>query len=193
VRLAVAVALLAFLLASELTAGCSNTTRSGILDDAGGPTFGDAASAPPSGSSGPCSSDLHSVIDEQGNVVKTCPPAQGCTPTGDCAPACEAAKANKSTIGCDYYSVDPDTTTGNSGGCFAGFVANTWNAPVTLTVDRGGVSYSITKIARVPVGEREGHRLCAASERTAASRRGGSLVPRGQRRHRVALSDPSGV
>src|SRR5690349_7490498 len=42
-----------------------------------------------------CSSDLHSLVDCQGKVLMTCPPDQGCAGNG-CAPACDAATANKS-------------------------------------------------------------------------------------------------
>src|SRR5579864_2751579 len=55
-----------------------------------------------------CSADLHQVLDCNNTVVTTCPPDQGCGGTG-CVAACDAANANKSTIGCDYYSVDPGT------------------------------------------------------------------------------------
>ena len=70
-----------------------------------------------------CSSDLHSVVDCVGNVISTCPPDQGCGVAG-CVPACDSAKANKSTIGCDYYSVPPDIISIGGGACFAAFVAN---------------------------------------------------------------------
>src|SRR5437016_349148 len=51
-----------------------------------------------------CSADLHDVIDCQGNVVFTCPSDQGCF-KGVCEPACDAARDNKSTVGCDYLSL----------------------------------------------------------------------------------------
>src|SRR5258708_8316721 len=49
-----------------------------------------------------CSGDLHSILC--GSTVKmTCPPDQGCA-NGTCIPACDAAVANKSTVGCEYYA-----------------------------------------------------------------------------------------
>ena len=66
-----------------------------------------------------CSSDLHNVLSDDGSVVKTCPPDKGCIPTGDCVPACEAAKITRSNIGCDYFSVDPDLVQVKTNGCFA--------------------------------------------------------------------------
>ncbi|MBH9894894.1 hypothetical protein, partial [Clostridioides difficile] len=53
-----------------------------------------------------------------------------------CVPACDAAKANKSSVGCEYYAVSATDFTGQT--CFAAFVANTWGSPVTINVDRAG-------------------------------------------------------
>jgi hypothetical protein len=98
-----------------------------------------------------CSSDLHSVLDCNGVVQMTCPSGQGCSGTG-CVAACDAAKANKSTIGCDYYSVQPEGSQ-YQGGCYAVFVANTWNEPVTLTVGIGASTYSnLSAFVRIPSG-----------------------------------------
>ena len=99
-----------------------------------------------------CSSDLHQVLDCNGNVVTTCPDDQGCGAGGVCVPACDSAKVNKSTIGCDYYSVDPDIISIGNGGCFAAYIANTWNGPVTLTVERNGQSLNVANFARIPSG-----------------------------------------
>jgi hypothetical protein len=59
---------------------------------------------------------------------------------------------NESHIGCDYYAVDPDVIVDGAGGCFAAFVANTWNAPIAITVDRGGVALDASKFAYTPSG-----------------------------------------
>ncbi len=84
-----------------------------------------------------CSADLHSVLDCNNTVVTTCAPSMGCGATG-CVAACDAAQQNKSTIGCDYYAVDPDIIAEGRGACFAAFIANTWNGPVTISVERAG-------------------------------------------------------
>ena len=99
----------------------------GILNNEGG--AGDASNVLH------CSSDLHSVLDANDQVVKTCPPDQGCGAGAQCVPACQAAQDNKSTIGCDYYSVAPDIISVGQGACFAAFIANTWNDPVTIAVE----------------------------------------------------------
>ncbi len=127
-------------------AGDSGTDSPILLGDA---SFPDTAPPPQVIN---CSPDLHDVLDDQGNVVKTCPPDQGCGPNGTCVAACDSAIDNKSTIGCEYFSVDPDLIKPAQGACFAAFVANTWTTPVTLTVDRDGTQLDATQFARLPSG-----------------------------------------
>jgi len=98
-----------------------------------------------------CSSDLHAVLDCNDNVLTQCPPDQGCGASG-CVPACDSAKQNKSTVGCDYYSLPPDVIPEGEGACFAAFIANTWGAPVTISVERGGQPYDLASFARIPSG-----------------------------------------
>ncbi len=98
-----------------------------------------------------CSSDLHDVLDCEGNVVSSCPPDQGCSSAG-CVPACESAAENQSTIGCDYFVVAPDVIPEGWGGCFATFITNTWTAPVTVTVERDGQTFDASSFARIPSG-----------------------------------------
>ena len=100
-----------------------------------------------------CSPDMRSVLDCHDNVVKTCALTDGCTPGGECIPACDAAKINKSAIGCDFYAVNPQPLDGNtSGPCFVAFVANTWPAPVALSVDYKGAPLDVSTFAYVPSG-----------------------------------------
>ena len=99
-----------------------------------------------------CSGDLHSVVDCNGNVVTMCPLDQGCA-AGSCIPACDAAAQDKSSIGCDYYAVDPDIITDGAGACFAAYIANTWGAPISINVERGGTQLPTTAFARVPTGQ----------------------------------------
>jgi hypothetical protein len=67
-------------------------------------------------------------------------------------PACDSAKVNKGSIGCDYYSVDPDIISAAAGSCFAAYIANTWTQPVSITVDRGGQTLDVSSFARIPSG-----------------------------------------
>ncbi len=97
-----------------------------------------------------CSSDLHSVLCN-GNVVMQCPPAQGCSPDGTCVAACDAARLNKSTIGCDFYSVAPATIL--PGSCFAVTIANTWTSPITIQADYGSQTFDAATHTFIPTGQ----------------------------------------
>ena len=97
-----------------------------------------------------CSSNLHDVTLCDGQVVQTCPPDQGCA-NGACVAAGDAARISRSTIGCDYFTVNPDVTF-SAGACFAAFVANTWTTPVNITVERNGVPLDASSFARIPSG-----------------------------------------
>jgi hypothetical protein len=119
----------------------------GIIDDGDTPedtgtfTGGDA---PPPGSCRTCSADLHDVIDcNSGQVLQTCPATQGCGSNGTCVAPCASATANRSSIGCEYYSVAPDDVT--EAGCFVAFIANTWNAPAAITLEFAGMALDISK------------------------------------------------
>ena len=137
---------------STLNTGAGMVTGTGNNMGVGGLSFTTGSG----GSSGAgcqthCSSDLHSVVDCNGNVVSTCPADQGCGAMG-CVSACDSAKENKSTIGCDYYSVDPDILSVAQGACFAAFVANTWSAPVTINVERAGQTFNAATFSYLPSG-----------------------------------------
>ena len=112
--------------------------------------FGDGSQNDACGGMVHCSADLHDVVDCQNHVVMTCPPSQGCAPGGKCVAACDAATANKSSIGCDYYPHNPHGLFGD--GCYAVYLANTWNAPVTFTAEAGGAAIDVASHAYLPVG-----------------------------------------
>jgi hypothetical protein len=148
--------------------GCASSTNSefGSPPDSGGIEAGretaslyDGPGLTGDSAGGPCgaphcSSDLHSLVDCNGNVLKTCPPSEGCSGTS-CVPACQAAEDNKSSLGCDYYAVDPDILTGLGGGagaCFVAYVANTWDSPVKLSVAYDGASLDASTFAYIPSG-----------------------------------------
>jgi hypothetical protein len=84
-------------------------------------------------------------------VLKTCPADQGCANSA-CVPACDSAKANKSTIGCDYYAANLYSIEGARGNCFAAYIANTWDADVGIEVEYGGQSLDVSQFARIPSG-----------------------------------------
>ena len=99
-----------------------------------------------------CSADLHSILDCNGQVVTTCPSPQACGGGVCVADPCAAAQANGSTIGCEFYSVVPAPELISRGSCFAALIANTWSAPITIQVDRGGTTLDVSSLARTPVG-----------------------------------------
>jgi len=140
--------------------GCSKGGSGFTEDDGGEGGIGDEGGIiPPFGGDGGeasttsthCSADLHQILDQNNQVVMTCPPDQGCG-QGGCVPACQSAEENKSTVGCDYYAVEPDTINVAQGGCFAAFVANTWGVPVKLTADYNGQQINMANAARIPQG-----------------------------------------
>jgi hypothetical protein len=119
--------------------GCAFCGVDGSTTDGGGPTT-------------TCSPDLHNILDQQGNVLQTCPADQGCS-AGGCVPACQAAAAAHGSIGCDFMVATPTFFAGlqptYSSPCFAIFVANNWGLDTTVTVDRNGTSYDPTKFGRI--------------------------------------------
>ncbi|MCA9621073.1 MAG: IgGFc-binding protein [Myxococcales bacterium] len=102
-----------------------------------------------------CSADLKKVIDCNGNLVEQCGPDQACL-SGACGnDPCGAADEAKSSYGCDYWAVKPDLITDGSGACFAAYVANTWDVPVHINVERGGQDLG-TGFIFIPQGQGQG-------------------------------------
>jgi len=95
-----------------------------------------------------CTGDLRNVVDENGNLVMTCPNDQGCA-GGQCVPACDAAAASKGSIGCDYQVATPSFYSGIKPPCFAVFLANNWPMDAKVTVSRGGMNYNVTQFGRI--------------------------------------------
>lgn len=105
-----------------------------------------------------CSSDLKRVVSETGVVLETCPPDQGCL-AGMCVAACSAAAGAKGSSGCEFV-IPTSPFYGNvagggaiqAGPCHALLVSNPWDRPATLTLSRGGDSYDVDAVARIPSG-----------------------------------------
>ena len=98
-----------------------------------------------------CSDDNSATIDCDGNTFP-CASGQLCS-NGTCANACQAAEANHSSVGCDYYAVDMDAAQGPpQDACFTVFVANTSKDPVHLDVTWNGSTLAVNTFARLPVG-----------------------------------------
>lgn len=96
-----------------------------------------------------CSNDLKKVINCKG-VVTTCTADQGCANGACMNDPCKAAEIAKSSYGCDYWAVKTAQRLQADGACFAAFVANTWDKPVHLTVERDGVSLDPKNFAYIP-------------------------------------------
>ena len=96
-----------------------------------------------------CSGDGHAVVDCNNNVVQACDATQGCS-GGKCIAACDAAVANKSSVGCEYFAHNPRMIFG--AGCFALYVANTWTSDVSVTSDIKGTTIDLSKYTYLPTG-----------------------------------------
>jgi hypothetical protein len=103
-----------------------------------------------------CSADLHDIIDCNGNLIQTCPDDKACSPDGTCIDPCASAGINKSTIGCDFYSVTPAVLAESRGSCFAAMIANTWTTPITVSAEYGGQSINAAQFTYVPSGQGAG-------------------------------------
>ncbi len=148
--------LIVTLLAASAALGCGNASsgfHSPGSTDAGAPDVGapDAAlhlvdASDGGADSGPvyaCSNDMQTVVNAKGKVVATCPPDQGCA-GGKCIAACDAAAANKGTLGCDFLVATPSFNPVVLPPCFAVFVTNSWTKPVRIQVSRAGTTYDVT-------------------------------------------------
>ncbi len=120
-----------------------------IVDDAPTLPSGDASDATPNCVQ--CSGDLKSILTcgDNPQLVQTCTGDLGCG-AGGCVPACDAAAANKSSIGCDYYAIPPDAWTHKS--CFAAYVNNTWDVPLKVSLVWKGKTIDATPFSYVPKG-----------------------------------------
>lgn len=146
-----------------VVSGCANcgTTATiggkkdaGTTTDGGGVTGGGAGGGSATGGGGgmvcesTCSDDLQASVDCHG-VRTQCPAGQGCGPSG-CIDACAAAAAAGSTVGCDFFAAPVPGQFQTVGSCYAVLVANTWNAPITLSVQRGAQALDVSSFARIP-------------------------------------------
>jgi hypothetical protein len=100
-----------------------------------------------------CSSDLQSILDCNGNVVMACTNGQGCNGNATaCVDGCVAATQSQSSYGCDYYVVDPDIISEAKGACLAAFIANAWNDPISISIERAGTVYDGATYGYLPTG-----------------------------------------
>lgn len=109
---------------------------------------------PPADCTIACAADGRAIVDCQGNVVTACDSDSSCL-DNRCVPGCEAALKTQSTVGCEYFAAKPSARgtffPDYDFSCYAVMVANTWNSPVTLSVDYDGQSISPSYF-RIPRG-----------------------------------------
>ena len=139
----------------QFTTGTGGDGQGGAAQGPGGQggelvTIGVGGSSA-SGCSATCSSDFHAVVDCNGVLLQACSGEMGCDlGTATCKNACDAAVANKQSVGCEYYATYMDQFTPDA--CFAVFVANTWNTAAHITVDYGGATLPVGNFAHIPQG-----------------------------------------
>lgn len=113
--------------------------------------------SPGDGCAPTCSTDFHTVLNCQGQVVAECTGTQACDPTsGQCADACAVTVKTKQSVGCEYYATFMEMNTSsfwvNNQICFAVIVANTWDTPAHLAVELAGTPLAIDNYAYEPLG-----------------------------------------
>jgi hypothetical protein len=105
-----------------------------------------------------CSGDLHHLLDCKGRVVSTCNTGEGCAREDEglaCIAACDAAQANKASIGCDYYVHEISPVFAQQAICSAVTIVNTWDTPVSLSAEAQGVQVDLQKAAYLLEGRDE--------------------------------------
>lgn len=138
--------------------GPASSTTEGLLPDIPMPLFDVGGVTDAGANNRVCSSDLKQVLDSgTGAVLETCPPDEGCL-DGQCLPACFAASGAEGSLGCEFLiPTSPFYANGNplasqSGPCHALLVSNPWDRPAVLELSRGGVSYNVPMVTRIPDG-----------------------------------------
>ncbi|WP_437915985.1 IgGFc-binding protein [Sorangium sp. So ce302] len=150
-------------------AACTDSYRQGLTGSGSGPTGtgggggGTGGAGGEGGSTGTfgeggrceytCSNDLKKVISCNGATIEECKPDEGCV-NAECVPnPCEAAERSKSSYGCDYWALKTALRPTAQGACFSAIVANTWELPVHINVERGGQPLDVENFAYIPEGQ----------------------------------------
>lgn len=102
-----------------------------------------------------CSADLKTVIDCNGLAVQQCGTDEACLAGACSSDPCGAAEEAKSSYGCDYWALKPDLIGEGFGACFGAYVANTWDVPVHINVERQGQDLGSAFIY-IPQGQGQG-------------------------------------
>lgn len=132
--------LLALTLAGATILACSASSQTGLTSSSG------------AGSTGPTSGggEMLASVGTGGTDVTV-----GASTGSGGSAECDGA-SDKSSSGCDYYSVVPDMALGANGGCFAAFVVNPQMKEVAVEVEYGNVKFDASKFGYVPKGSGAG-------------------------------------
>jgi len=137
----------------ETTSGGPGSGGSGAgSSSGGGPTVGVGGFGGNVGCAVGCSNDLKKVVCD-GVVTETCSGDQACLNGGCTDDPCGAARAAKSSLGCDYWVVRPDVINAVQGSCFAAFIANTWSIPMHIDVAYKGQPITNADFIQIPQGQ----------------------------------------
>ena len=154
--------------------GGDDATADGSIDDTGADTpfgFGDTGKqGDGSACARGCSSDLHTVIDCNNNVVQQCTGTDGCdVATGTCINACQAAVDNKNSVGCEYYATHHGQRDGLVVLLRRVRREHVEHATRTSPSTSKGTSLPVASFARIPSGK--GQNVTYAPYNGAAARR----------------------
>ncbi len=143
--------------AMGLAGACGNDSATGFPPD--GTTAGDGSS-PLADATAPDSPERDAPGGDDGPLFS------GDDGGGTLADTCAGAAASRSSVGCEYYALNPDAsdalpglplaTGSRAGGCFAAFLANTGTSPATVHVDYAGQTLDPSKSLYLPQGSGAG-------------------------------------
>ena len=92
-----------------------------------------------------------------GGILEAGADASGCQ--AECVNPCLNTLGQNTSAGCEFYTVEMDTTDEVDGACYAVFIVNQWKTgqAAKLAVDLGGVELPVDQFARIPTGT--GHNI----------------------------------
>ena len=108
---------------------------------------GKGANTPANRCSTMCSADLKDVLDCNGNLMSSCGTGEACLNGACSTQVCDAAEAADSSVGCEFWAIKPPALpkwvpeNTSPAGCFAVFIANTWDTPVKINAFRNGTYF----------------------------------------------------
>ncbi|MDF2694763.1 MAG: hypothetical protein K0S65_3146 [Labilithrix sp.] len=144
-KLALASLLVGGGLAAAFIAACAEDRGPGFVDRTPPPFQPDATVEASTDCPVMCSLDGRSVVRSCTNeVIETCGQDLACG-AGVCQAPCDAAAADRSSNGCEFYLQPPLFTKQYGQSCYAAYVVNTSAQPVDMALELEGASLDISK------------------------------------------------